>query len=75
MLYYYIYFGLQEACRLNKDVADLKSRLSAKDNDNLRMEALLDKLQEEKKRMTQRLNKLTVNGKTQIYLFQFNRHF
>ena len=53
---------LQENQRLAKDYSDMKARLAVREADNLKLEDLLDRLQEEKKRLTQRNNKLTANG-------------
>ena len=52
----------QENKRLAKDFGDMKARLEVRESENLKLEDLLDRLQEEKKRLTQRNNKLTANG-------------
>ena len=57
-----IFCPQQENKRLSKDYSDMKARLSVREADNLKLEDLLDRLQEEKKRLTQRNNKLTANG-------------
>lgn len=49
--------------RLAKDYSDMKARLTVREADNLKLEDLLDRLQEEKKRLMQRNNKLTANEK------------
>ena len=53
---------LQENHQLSKEYGDMKACLSKREADNRRLEDLLGRLQEEKKRLTQRNNKLTVNG-------------
>ncbi|XP_025088561.1 testis-specific gene 10 protein-like isoform X3 [Pomacea canaliculata] len=52
-----------ENSRLAKDYADMKARLTVREADTLKLEDLLDRLQEEKKRLIQRANKLTANEK------------
>ncbi|KAL8621049.1 hypothetical protein ACOMHN_040574 [Nucella lapillus] len=49
--------------RMSNDTGDLKSKLSVREADNVKLEDLLDRLQEEKKRLMQRNNKLTANEK------------
>lgn len=47
----------------------MKARLTVREADTLKLEDLLDRLQEEKKRLIQRANKLTANGyKTYSYV-------
>uniref|UniRef100_A0A2C9JE12 Centrosomal protein of 135 kDa n=1 Tax=Biomphalaria glabrata TaxID=6526 RepID=A0A2C9JE12_BIOGL len=52
-----------EQNRLIKELGDLKARLSTREADNVRLEGLLDRVTEEKKRLGQRVNKLTANEK------------
>ena len=48
----------------------MKARLAVREADNLKLEDLLDRLQEEKKRLTQRNNKLTANGQFLTAVFR-----
>ncbi|CAG5129994.1 unnamed protein product [Candidula unifasciata] len=52
-----------EQSRLVKELADLKAHLATREADNVRLEGLVDRLSEEKKRLGQRVNKLTANEK------------
>lgn len=47
----------------------MKARLAAREADSLKLEDLLDRLQEEKKRLIQRTNKATANGKPSLMFF------
>ncbi|XP_076467897.1 centrosomal protein of 135 kDa-like [Babylonia areolata] len=49
--------------RLAKDFGDIKARLTVREADNRKLEDLLDRIQEEKKRLSQRNNKLVANEK------------
>ncbi|BFZ24412.1 hypothetical protein BsWGS_27451 [Bradybaena similaris] len=52
-----------EQTRLVKELADVKTRLATREADNVRLEGLVDRISEEKKRLGQRVNKLTANEK------------
>ncbi|KAL8598704.1 hypothetical protein ACOMHN_033268 [Nucella lapillus] len=49
--------------RLAKDCGDMKARLTVREADNHKLEDLLDRIQEEKKQLIQRNNKVTANEK------------
>ncbi|KAJ8298507.1 hypothetical protein KUTeg_025038 [Tegillarca granosa] len=49
--------------RISKDYNDTKAQLSVKKGDLLRLEELLDRVTEDKKRLSHRVNKLTANEK------------
>ena len=55
-------FVFQENSRLTKDAAELKSQLTTKTGDLLRLEELHDRVAEDKKRLSHRVNKLMANG-------------
>ena len=46
-----------------KEMSNAQARLSTREADNIRLEGLIDRVSEDKKRLTQRVNKLTANGK------------
>ncbi|XP_059152466.1 centrosomal protein of 135 kDa-like isoform X1 [Physella acuta] len=52
-----------EQSRLIKELSDTRARVSTREADNVRLEGLLDRITEEKKRLVQRVNKLTANEK------------
>ncbi|CAL1543301.1 unnamed protein product [Lymnaea stagnalis] len=52
-----------EQSRLIKELSDTRARVSTREADNVRLEGLLDRISEEKKRLVQRVNKLTANEK------------
>ncbi|XP_067662962.1 centrosomal protein of 135 kDa-like isoform X1 [Haliotis asinina] len=52
-----------ETKRLSKELSEMKIRLSSKENENIRLEGLLDRIEEEKRRLSQRCNKMTANEK------------
>jgi len=49
--------------RLIKEMSNAQARLSTREADNIRLEGLIDRVSEDKKRLTQRVNKLTANEK------------
>ncbi|KAK3100318.1 hypothetical protein FSP39_018085 [Pinctada imbricata] len=49
--------------RLSKEYSDAKAQLSVKNGDILRLEELLDRVQEDKKRLSHRVNKMMANEK------------
>lgn len=54
----------------------MKARLTVREADTLKLEDLLDRLQEEKKRLIQRANKLTANGyKTYSFMCIISEYF
>ncbi|GFS26865.1 centrosomal protein of 135 kDa-like [Elysia marginata] len=52
-----------EQNRLMKELGDVRTRLTTREADNVRLEGLVDRITEEKKRLVQRANKLTANEK------------
>lgn len=48
---------------MNKEISEVKAQLSVKNGDLLRLEELLDCVQEDKKRLSNRCNKMMTNGK------------
>ena len=61
-----IYSFMQESARVAKDCAELKSQLATKTGDLLRLEELHDRVAEDKKRLSHRVNKLMANGKSTL---------
>ena len=51
-----------------KDAAELKSQLTTKTGDLLRLEELHDRVAEDKKRLSHRVNKLMANGEGSFVL-------
>ena len=47
-----------------KELGDVRARLTTREADNVRLEGLVDRITEEKKRLVQRANKLTANGES-----------
>ncbi|VDH93692.1 Hypothetical predicted protein [Mytilus galloprovincialis] len=54
---------------LSRQQAELKQQLSVKNGDLLRLEELLDRVTEDKKRISHRVNKLMTNAMTQLFIF------
>ena len=54
---------LQGNQSLSKQQAELKQQLSVKNGDLMRLEELLDRVTEDKKRISHRVNKLVANGR------------
>ena len=58
----------QENQRMNKEISEVKAQLSVKSGDLLRLEELLDRVQEDKKRLSNRCNKMMSNGIYWVYI-------
>ncbi|XP_046325816.2 centrosomal protein of 135 kDa-like isoform X2 [Haliotis rufescens] len=56
-------FEAKETKRMSKELSEMKMRFSSKENENIRLEGLLDRIEEEKRRLSQRCNKMTANEK------------
>lgn len=54
---------------MNKEISEVKAQLSVKSGDLLRLEELLDRVQEDKKRLSNRCNKMMSNGILQFFEF------
>ena len=56
------------------EIGDLKNQLAIEKSEKQRLDELMEKVQDDKKKLAHRVNKLTANGKymTSIPLFQWN---
>ena len=64
----------QENQRMNKEISEVKAQLSVKSGDLLRLEELLDRVQEDKKRLSNRCNKMMSNGILHLNYIGFILH-
>lgn len=48
---------------MNKEISEVKVQFLVKNGDLFRLEELLDRVQEDKKRFSNRCNKMMINGK------------
>ena len=62
LAYQILLLQFQENQRMNKEISEVKAQLSVKSGDLLRLEELLDRVQEDKKRLSNRCNKMMSNG-------------
>ena len=72
-LYILSYF-FQDTVRYAKELAEIKSNLTTKTADLVRLEELHDRVAEDKKRLSHRVNKLMANGRG-LYLFLSNSSY